>query len=64
MDFATSSTRTRELAKLEKKGKGKEGNEATDKGIPLAPSAKDLKPWYSERKKDKITEGILDDEQR
>ncbi|KAG6830269.1 hypothetical protein H0H92_001535 [Tricholoma furcatifolium] len=28
----------------------------TDKGVPLAPSAKDLKPWYSERSKDKDEE--------
>ncbi|KAG6865040.1 hypothetical protein C0991_005533 [Blastosporella zonata] len=25
----------------------------TEKGVPLAPSAKDLKPWYSERSRDK-----------
>ncbi|KAG1724554.1 hypothetical protein EDB19DRAFT_310075 [Suillus lakei] len=25
----------------------------TEKGVPLAPSAKDLKPWYSERDKEK-----------
>lgn len=24
----------------------------TDKGVPLAPSAKDLKPWYSEKRTD------------
>lgn len=24
----------------------------TDKGVPLAPSAKDLKPWYSQRDHD------------
>jgi hypothetical protein len=24
-----------------------------EKGVPLAPSAKDLKPWYSERDKGK-----------
>ena len=23
---------------------------STDKGVPLAPSEKDLKPWYSSRK--------------
>ncbi|KAK0233115.1 hypothetical protein IW262DRAFT_1290244 [Armillaria fumosa] len=25
----------------------------TDKGVPLAPSAKDLRPWYSERNRDR-----------
>lgn len=25
----------------------------TEKGIPLAPSQKDLKPWYSDRSNDK-----------
>lgn len=25
----------------------------TEKGVPLAPSAKDLNPWYSERDKGK-----------
>jgi len=24
-----------------------------EKGVPLAPSAKDLRPWYSERDKEK-----------
>ncbi|KAF8060701.1 hypothetical protein FPV67DRAFT_1673550 [Lyophyllum atratum] len=28
----------------------------TEKGVPLAPSAKDLKPWYSERSKDQAEE--------
>ena len=28
----------------------------TEKGVPLAPSAKDLKPWYSERTQEKPAE--------
>ncbi|KAF9455945.1 hypothetical protein BDZ94DRAFT_1178865 [Collybia nuda] len=28
----------------------------TEKGVPLAPSAKDLKPWYSERNKEMLEE--------
>ncbi|KAG6830413.1 hypothetical protein H0H87_008196 [Tephrocybe sp. NHM501043] len=32
----------------------------TEKGVPLAPSAKDLKPWYSERNRDK-EEGTVDE---
>ncbi|KAG6896226.1 hypothetical protein C0992_009621 [Termitomyces sp. T32_za158] len=34
----------------------------TDKGVPLAPSAKDLKPWYSERRKEQDEE--IADERR
>ncbi|KAG5641564.1 hypothetical protein DXG03_004777 [Asterophora parasitica] len=34
----------------------------TEKGVPLAPSAKDLKPWYSERNSDKVEDTI--DERR
>ncbi|KDR70040.1 hypothetical protein GALMADRAFT_35279, partial [Galerina marginata CBS 339.88] len=35
----------------------------TEKGVPLAPSAKDLKPWYSERTKDKPEE-VEDDRKK
>jgi len=35
----------------------------TEKGVPLAPSAKDLKPWYSERNSDK-TEDVEDDKRK
>lgn len=41
----TASTK---LAKASKDSKEKED----EKGIPLAPSKKDLKPWYSEREMD------------
>ncbi|KAF5376924.1 hypothetical protein D9615_007332 [Tricholomella constricta] len=34
----------------------------TEKGVPLGPSAKDLKPWYSERNRDNVEETI--DERR
>ena len=35
---------------LDKLGKGKaSSNEEKEKGIPLAPSQKDLRPWYSEK---------------
>ncbi|KAJ3515564.1 hypothetical protein NLJ89_g1671 [Agrocybe chaxingu] len=34
----------------------KTGPAETEKGVPLAPSAKDLKPWYSERTKDQVEE--------
>lgn len=27
----------------------KKSSEPTDKGVPLAPSEKDLKPWYSDK---------------
>ncbi|KAG6890516.1 hypothetical protein C0995_007715 [Termitomyces sp. Mi166 len=36
----------------------------TDKGVPLAPSEKDLKPWYSERMKNKEEELETADERR
>ena len=32
----------------------------TEKGVPLAPSAKDLKPWYSERTREPV-EDVQDD---
>jgi hypothetical protein len=38
-----------------------ETNEA-EKGFALAPSAKDLKPWYSERSIDRMAE--VEDERR
>ncbi|KAF9561499.1 hypothetical protein CPC08DRAFT_722735 [Agrocybe pediades] len=41
----------------------KKGSAETEKGVPLAPSAKDLKPWYSERTKDKGEE-VEDDKKR
>ncbi|CAA7266442.1 unnamed protein product [Cyclocybe aegerita] len=34
----------------------KTGPAETEKGVPLAPSAKDLKPWYSERTQDRVEE--------
>ena len=34
----------------------------TEKGVPLAPSAKDLKPWYSERTREPAEE--VEDEKR
>jgi hypothetical protein len=36
----------------------------TEKGVPLAPSAKDLKPWYSERTREHPTEEEVQDEKR
>ena len=30
----------------------------TDKGIPLAPSEKDLKPWYSEKGKGRLVDDM------
>ncbi|KAG6917272.1 hypothetical protein DXG01_003220 [Tephrocybe rancida] len=36
----------------------------TEKGVPLAPSAKDLNPWYSERNKDKKEETMDDRRKR
>ncbi|KAG6843348.1 hypothetical protein H0H93_001307, partial [Arthromyces matolae] len=36
----------------------------TEKGFPLAPSAKDLNPWYSERCRDRETEEETLDERR
>jgi len=35
----------------------------TEKGVPLAPSAKDLKPWYSERTREP-TEDVQDDKRK
>lgn len=43
--MVASLTKTRALEKV---GKGKAAEEA-EKGIPLAPSQKDLRPWYSEK---------------
>ena len=37
---------------LDKLAKGKGKLDETEKGFPLAPSAKDLKPWYSSTKGD------------
>ena len=51
---------SKELQKLGK-AKSKEAAE-TEKGIPLAPSKKDLKPWYSERKKK--DDGPVDETER
>ena len=42
------------------KGKGKASE--TEKGIPLAPNEKDLKPWYSSKSSD--TEKGVSDERR
>ena len=36
----------------------------TDKGVPLAPSAKDLKPWYSEKRKESQNDEEEPDERR
>lgn len=36
----------------------------TEKGVPLAPSAKDLKPWYSERTLEQPAEEEVQDEKR
>ncbi|KAL5525838.1 hypothetical protein ACEPAG_7175 [Sanghuangporus baumii] len=59
--LATSALATsRELQKLGK-AKTKEAAEL-EKGIPLAPNKKDLKPWYSERKKN--DDGPVDDSKR
>ena len=33
----------------------------TDKGVPLAPSEKDLKPWYSEKGKGRMTDDMDND---
>lgn len=30
----------------------------TDKGVPLAPSEKDLKPWYSDKGKGRMVEDM------
>ena len=39
----------------------KKGKSELEKGIPLAPSAKDLKPWYSEKN---LGSGRGDEDQR
>ena len=36
----------------------------TEKGVALAPSAKDLKPWYSERTLEQSAEEEVQDEKR
>lgn len=33
----------------------------TDKGVPLAPSEKDLKPWYSEKGKGRMVDDMDND---
>jgi len=33
----------------------------TDKGVPLAPSEKDLKPWYSEKGKGRMLDDVDND---
>ena len=33
----------------------------TDKGVPLAPSEKDLKPWYSDKGKGRTVEDMDND---
>ncbi len=52
--------RARETEKLAR-GKGKAAEE-DEKGFPLAPSAKDLNPWYSAKRVD--PDGEWDDEKR
>jgi len=42
----------------------KKVSEDSDKGIPLAPSEKDLKPWYSAKGKERMTDGADDDDDR
>ncbi len=60
--IAGAIQRSREADKLAKRG-GKDGKAQEDeKGIPLAPSAKDLKPWYSS--KDINPEKQTDDDRR
>jgi hypothetical protein len=36
----------------------------SEKGVPLAPSAKDLKPWYSERTREQPAVEEVQDEKR
>ncbi|KLO18411.1 hypothetical protein SCHPADRAFT_123842 [Schizopora paradoxa] len=60
--IAGAIQRSREADKLAKRG-GKDGKAQEDeKGVPLAPSAKDLKPWYSA--KDINAEKEKDDDRR
>ena len=47
------------MASKSTKGKGK--GEETEKGVPLAPSAKDLNPWYSSSRKDDPNKDMDDD---
>jgi len=35
-----------------------------ERGVPLAPSAKDLKPWYSGRTREQPAEEEMEDEKR
>ncbi|PPQ88270.1 hypothetical protein CVT25_005433 [Psilocybe cyanescens] len=42
---------------------GKKPPAETEKGVPLAPSAKDLKPWYSEKATEKVEE-VEDDRKK
>jgi len=36
-------------------------SDETEKGVPLAPLAKDLKPWYSERTREQPAEEVQDE---
>jgi len=38
--------------------KVKKPDTETDKGVPLAPSEKDLKPWYSEKGKGRTVDDM------
>ncbi|KAF9042330.1 hypothetical protein BJ165DRAFT_264220 [Panaeolus papilionaceus] len=42
----------------------KSGSSETEKGVPLAPSAKDLNPWYSGKGKDKQEEDGFEEKRR
>ena len=41
--------------------KGKKPVNETDKGVPLAPLEKDLKPWYSEKGKGRMVDDMDSD---
>jgi hypothetical protein len=41
--------------------KGNKPADETDKGVPLAPSEKDLKPWYSEKGKGRMLDDMDND---
>ncbi|KAF7317239.1 Cir-N domain-containing protein [Mycena chlorophos] len=42
-----------------RKGAPREDPVETDRGVPLAPSKKDLKPWYTQRNRDAQDEGLM-----
>lgn len=65
MPYATLVVNARMLTDLQREmivsTKVKKPAAETDKGVPLAPSEKDLKPWYSDKGKGRMVDDMDND---